>query len=407
MPLNGKTLAQRVRGVLFWIHLTVGVLAGAVILLMSVTGVMLGYERQMIAWIDGAPRVSPASATGTRLPLDTLLARSATRRADLASVIVKAAPLEPVTLRFRDRAAAPRALDPYTAESVPTPQGGKGQAFFSGLRRWHRWMGASATEARARARAVTGAANIGFLFLVLSGLWLWWPRRWSLAALRSTAVLQPRLRGKARDFNWHHAVGFWSAVPLALVVATAVFISYQWPGRLLDRTLGSPEEKAAARAQRPAAVAPTPASPAVVPRANETSLDSLLAAAARARADWSSVTMTLASPSDSAHTVLVASGNTYRPDLRTTLVVDAAAPTVVPLAERGFASLSASRKIRAWVRFGHTGEVFGLWGQTLATLVTAAGALLVWTGIALSLRRLSAWRRRRARREDLGGLPAV
>jgi hypothetical protein len=74
-------------------------------------------------------------------------------------------PGAPVTLRLRDRAASPLALDPYSAALIPTPQGGKAQAFFSALRRWHRWIGASAAEARARARMVTGAANLAFLWI--------------------------------------------------------------------------------------------------------------------------------------------------------------------------------------------------------------------------------------------------
>lgn len=408
MSFASKTLIQKLRTVLFWTHLAIGLSAGAIILLMSVTGVMLGYERQMIAWIDGKPRVEQPGSV--RLPLDTLVARAAIDRGAVASMVVKSAPHEPVMVRFRDRAVPPKAIDPYTAAVIPSPQGGKGQAFFSGLRRWHRWVGASAAEARAMGKAATGAANLGFLFLVLSGLWLWWPRKWSFAALRRNAVLRTDLRGKPRDFNWHHAVGFWSAIPLALVVATAVFISYQWPGRLLDRTLGSPEEKAAAiaagRTAAPSrAVAGTTSARSDASRertepparSREVPLESLLAAAGAARADWTQVSMTLASPTDTAHTLVVASGNTYRPDLRTTLVMDAASTRRTPLAVRDYGSLSTSRQIRSWARFGHTGEVFGIVGQTIATLATAAGVVLVWTGFALSIRRLWAWRRRRAR----------
>lgn len=396
---------------------------------MSVTGVLLGYERQMIAWFDGAPTVSSPSVArsgdaaagvspAARLPLDSLLATLPNARAEVASVMVRMDASSPVAVRLRDRALPVLALDPYNAKVIPTPQGGRAQAFFSALRRWHRWMGATAAEGRARARALTGAANLIFLFLVLSGLYLWWPRQWNLATLRNALLFRRGLRGKARDFNWHHALGFWSAVPLALVVATGVFISYQWPGRLLDRAFGSPDEKAAARrtvaapltadARRTLAAAAAPRggitaagvprdkSPSVLAsRTVEISLDTLLAIAVRARPEWTAVTITLASPKDSAHTVLVAGGNTLRPDMRTTVVVDAA--TGAELAQRDFASLSTSRKIRAWVRFGHTGEVFGLAGQTLATLVTLAGAVLVWTGIALSLRRFAAWRRRRRR----------
>jgi hypothetical protein len=38
--------------------------------------------------------------------------------------------------------------------------------------------------------------------------------------------------------------------------------------------------------------------------------------------------------------------------------------------------------------------VLGIPGQTVAGLVTFAGVMLVWTGVALALRRVAAWLRR-------------
>jgi hypothetical protein len=51
------------------------------------------------------------------------------------------------------------------------------------------------------------------------------------------------------------------------------------------------------------------------------------------------------------------------------------------------------------MRFTHTGEVLGFWGQTLAGIVSLGASVLVVTGLLLSLRRLLAWRRRGARAE--------
>jgi uncharacterized iron-regulated membrane protein len=48
------------RTLVFWPHLIAGIVAGSVILLMSVTGVILTYERQLIAWSDSEFRSNPA-----------------------------------------------------------------------------------------------------------------------------------------------------------------------------------------------------------------------------------------------------------------------------------------------------------------------------------------------------------
>lgn len=379
-----RSVGTAVRTVFFWIHLSVGIAASALILLMSVTGVLLGFERQSIAAIDGTVTVPPAHGLA-RLAIDSVLTRHAIDRTDVASVVVRAEPDRPLTIRFRDRERAALLVDPWRGTTIESPPPGKGQAFFSALRRWHRWVGATGTEWRTRFRAATGAANLAFLFLVLSGLYLWWPSKWTKQRLVATTVPRLRATGKARDFNWHHSFGFLAALPLALIVASGVFISYQWPGRLLDRYLGSPEERAAAPAPLPDARS--------APSAAEAPLDRSIGHAIAAHPDWRQLTLTLPAERDSVLRIAVAEGNTYRPDQRYTLTY--ARTSGAMLTASGYADLSLSRQIRAWVRFGHTGEVFGVTGQLIATLATAVGALLVWTGLGLSWRRWRQWRGRR------------
>lgn len=392
-----SALVSLLRRVLFWSHLTIGVVAGLLILLMSVTGVMLGFERQMIAAIDGRPTVEPTSSVD-RIALDTLLARNGILRDDVSSIAIRRGDDQPVLIRFRDRERAALNVDPWRGDSVTFNSERKGQAFFSGLRRWHRWVGNSGGEWRARMKAATGAANLGFLLLVMSGVWLWWPKRLTWSSLRSILWFRRGLSPKARDFNWHNTIGFWSAIPLFAVVASGVFISYNWPDRWLDRVLGSPEERAAAAA--PSGDSPTAArastsgenaeqSDQPPARTVDAGLQQLANTAMNRYPDWQLITVTVPDAFDSTTSVAVAEGNTYRPDLRTTLVLNASDARIVET--RDYASLSTSRRIRSWTRFGHTGEVFGWFGQLIATIVTAGGAVLVWTGIALSWRRLLKW----------------
>ena len=43
---------MKIRTFLFWLHLACGVVAGTVSLIMSVTGALLTYQRQITAWAD-------------------------------------------------------------------------------------------------------------------------------------------------------------------------------------------------------------------------------------------------------------------------------------------------------------------------------------------------------------------
>jgi uncharacterized iron-regulated membrane protein len=121
---------------------------------------------------------------------------------------------------------------------------------------------------------------------------------------------------------------------------------------------------------------------------------------ARAQAQvpgWQTITFRLP-PGDGPVSFSIDTGRgAIRPDRRAQLVV-ARDGAVVRFEDYG--RQSPARRVRGWLRFIHTGEAFGLAGQTVAGLASAGGALLVWTGFALAWRRLVAWWRRSPRRVD-------
>jgi uncharacterized iron-regulated membrane protein len=90
-------------------------------------------------------------------------------------------------------------------------------------------------------------------------------------------------------------------------------------------------------------------------------------------------------------------GDGGQPQHRSTLTLDRASASVVSY--EAFSDQSLGRQLRSISRFAHTGEVLGIPGQTVAGLVTAGAVMLVWTGIALTLRRFRAWLGRRTRRQ--------
>jgi hypothetical protein len=55
-----------------------------------------------------------------------------------------------------------------------------------------------------------------------------------------------------------------------------------------------------------------------------------------------------------------------------------------------FASGSLGQRLRSFVRFGHTGE-YGAWpGQAIAAIASFGACVLVYSGLALAIRRLLA-----------------
>ena len=68
-------------------------------------------------------------------------------------------------------------------------------------------------------------------------------------------------------------------------------------------------------------------------------------------------------------------GTAGQPQKRGTLTLDTRTGDVVKW--EPFSSLSPGRRLRSYLRFGHTGEAWGLLGQTIAGLASLGGAVLV------------------------------
>ena len=377
------------RSVVFWMHLVCGVVAGVVVLIMSITGVALTYEKQMLEWADRGAWTAPSLVGARHLPPETLLAKAAAAQPGLAPTgfTLRA----PATVTFQGNKSL--LIDPYTGTIVGEPPAGL-RNFFRTMTVWHRYLALDGTS-RATGRAITGAANLGFLFIVLSGIYLWFPRVWTWLQFKNVLWFRGGLPGKARDFNWHNVIGFWSAVPLAVVVAGAVPISYPWASNLVYRLVG---EAPPAPAQG--------ARPAVPPRAESVPVDGLDAAYARAQERvpaWRTITVRLTGGPRAPFVFTVDEGYSGQPQKRDTLTVSRTGE--IEKSEK-FSDLSAGRRLRSWLRFAHTGEIYGLTGQTIAGIVSAGGVVLVYTGIALAFRRFTAWLRRR-RSPDVQGLQAA
>jgi uncharacterized iron-regulated membrane protein len=121
-------------------------------------------------------------------------------------------------------------------------------------------------------------------------------------------------------------------------------------------------------------------------------------------AGWQSVSLRLPGGPDAPWAFSVdTSTGAKRPDTRTQLTLDRATGATIKV--EGYEAVPAGRKAIGWNRFIHTGEAFGVVGQTVAGVASASAVMLVWTGIALSLRRLFAWRRRRTRTAQTGAAP--
>lgn len=420
-----------VRRILFWLHLVAGLIAGLVVAVMSFTGAAIAFEKDLVAWAErDVRRNTPPAGSAQRVPLRDLLSSAREKEPESlpSSIAVSSDPAAAVAITFgRDNVYH---ANPYTGE-LRKPASTRMHDFMHVMLVWHRYLGFEGETSRPVGKAINGACNLAFLFLAISGLYLWWPRNWSWRGFKAIAVFNLRLAGKSRDFNWHNSIGLWTAPILIVLTLTAVPISYRWGTNLVYHLTGT---EPPAQGQGPGSAAgPTGAVPTPELGAKPISHDALLAAVQSAHPNWTDITFRLGNargmgggqrrerqtsgenrpapseisnpqsqienPSGEARprspqavNVTVRTADQWPLFSTKTLSLDPFTGTT--LKQENFADQNAGRRLRSWTRFLHTGEAFGFIGKLLAGLASLGALVLCWTGFALAWRRF--FRRRPA-----------
>ena len=358
------------RKVLFWSHLSAGIAASLVIVMLCITGVILTYEKQMLNWFDSkkfAAEVAPDSPMELDALVD-LAQQQSSRPLSLVRV-----PREEHLPYSVDVVRTSTLINPYTGE--PVQPHAASHHFFATVTSIHRWFNLNG-DARHLGENIVAVSNAIFAFLLISGLYLWFPRVFNARAFRAVLLFRGGLNSRARDFNWHNVLGIWSLLPLVVVVGSGVFISYPSASAWFQN-LVVPSEEEANEVESAAASALSADAPL--------DLQGLLAFAHQLDDRWNFVELPLPLDSDTARVVLDY-GAGRSPQQEVTYLVDRHTGEVIDTYE--YAERPLSQTIVAWIRYAHTGEAFGFVGQTIAGLVSITTLVMVWTGLALAYRRL-------------------
>jgi uncharacterized iron-regulated membrane protein len=389
----------RLRPFLFWPHLVVGLAAGIVVFVLSLTGALLAFERPILSYADNQAMANVESGP-TRLPLSELIASvEAQAGQPVTSITVPAGNGQPVAFEAgRGRIF----LADRSSGRIIGPAAPGLRAFFQQVTAFHRWFGLT-NAAHKTVLLVKGWCTLAFVFLIISGWYLWLPPAPWLSASWKRAALRIRLRpgwaatARAREFNWHHAFGFWCSIPLAAVALTGVIMALPWANQLLFRATGSPLPPAREGKQTEARgdLRSAPAGRGEGARSHSAGLhsaallpdyDHILEVASRQQSGWKTLQIRIPAGDSRTVPVIVDRGNGAQPQRRDTLLFDAGGNLQ---RTQLFRQQSLGQQSRMVVRFLHTGEIFGFAGELIGLLGCLAGMLLVYTGIALSTRRFT------------------
>jgi uncharacterized iron-regulated membrane protein len=352
------------------LHLYLGLFAAVILMIIGATGALLVFENDLDRilrpdlWVvvpEGAPQ-SP----------DALVAMVRTAYPDRSFLTLEAGaePTRPYVMAMEHEFQV--FIDPYRGRILGDRDYSK--TFWGLMFDLHRTL-----LAGEEGRRLVGAATVLLLLLILSGLYLWWPRR--LTQLASS--LTPRWRGSWRNviFRAHSVLGFYASGALLIVAITGLIWSFSSLQSALFWITGSPMPPWKLSVH--SAEAPTEAS------------ISLAHAMANAEALLPGASMTEIvlpqRPEDAIKFVKRVPG-WLNPNAQSFVSFDQYSGRILQLSR--YEDLSVGARLRLLVYPIHVGTILGLPTRILALLVSAFLPVSAFTGFLLwwQRRKLSATR---------------
>ena len=399
------------------LHLWLSLPFGLIIMTTCLTGALLAFEQELTQ-LAFPSRYRVAQVQAEKLPIQTLIDRAAATLPDSVSITGVTIPSDPertYTLGLSKPRKAGLLIDPYTGEvkgrSDRTP-------FYSVVFRLHRWLLDNmkpAGEGIFWGRIIVGTSTLLFIFVLISGLVIWWPRKLKDLSKQLRISLH---HGRHRLFYGLHAVGGVYAFLLLLSMAlTGLTWSFEWYRTGFYGLFGVSVEKkgkdapakgggkpeARADKYKPADKRPEGQAPRGEGRERE-SKDK--PKAPKTYLLWDQVYREVATRSNAYHEInisedeargmlgsLNSAGNNQAAD---TYHFDAETGAITKV--KLYKDAKLEKTLKGWIYTVHTGAWGGFVTRLLAFLAALFGASLPLTGYYLFIKRKFAQRRKKAKK---------
>lgn len=339
------------------LHLFLSIPLGIIILIMSFSGSMLIFEQEIMELMYHKQYFADERADEA-LDLSCLLNKlqvNISSNDSIGTVLISSNPMRNIQFLITDTQSKQTRwvyMNPYNGQIEGYSS--VGNQFFQTMRRLHRWLldDFKKDAVFPIGKRLTGIAALGFVFIILSGIILWIPRKKNMIAQR---LVIHRDKGLKR-FIWdsHIVGGFYIAPVLLLLALTGLSWSFDWYRTGFYTLLGGDPT--------------TVTTPVTSKLVESTTVDSIVWDRVynelEARYDTFSV---LSIQNGSAIVSLAGYGNRRRSDYYT---FDSA--TGVLLEERLYEDESKMNQLRGWVYSIHVGS----WGGILTKFIGFTAALM-------------------------------
>lgn len=370
------------------IHLYLSLAAGVVIAIVCLTGAILVFEKEMLSFIY-PERYFVAAGKQAGYPSQAVASlQQKVPAAKISSVKMYTHPERTIEIGYKDEDVAKAGkeggmgkqafVDPYTAQVIETQN--QRSPFFFTVFSLHRWLLAGDTG-----KLIVGISTSMFLFILLTGIILWWPQNKKI--LKQRLTLKWNAGWKRLNHDWHIVLGFYTAVFLFAFAFTGLAWSFKWYNDAIYWVTGSENKR------------PEPPKSVVQEGFQPVSVDMIYKQAKAQLPHAAYYAINFPQEADASFSVTVMPADAIHEKATHQLFYDqySGAPSGKLLYEER----SLGQRVRTTFYPVHVGSIAGLPGRIIAFLSCLAGFTFPITGIILWVNRLN----KKNKKQKAAGLP--
>lgn len=216
---KGKTTIRKISD---WLHLWLGIVVGIFVIIISLTGAIYVFERDIRDVTETYRFVEQQQKP--YLPPSVLKAAAEKYACVKVSGIQYGVPGEAVAVTYTKKPQGFTYLymNPYTGAVIKEKILNKD--FFRIILAGHFYLWLPP----AIGKPIVNTAVFIFIFLLISGLIMWWPKRWNKANRQKSFRINLKASFKRVNYDLHNVLGFYVLLVAFIIAVTGLVYGYEW-----------------------------------------------------------------------------------------------------------------------------------------------------------------------------------
>lgn len=202
-----------------WLHLWLGLASGIIVVILSITGCVLVFKQEIQSL--SSPWLHAEKPEGAKVLAPSVLYKAVEKvlpEKEIHSVWYHG---ENKTAHFSLNSDSMVYVNPYTAEVVAMVDHDDIFHFMDEGHR-HLWLPVKI------GRPIIGWATFIFFGLLITGMVLWWPKKWNKKGREQSFKVKWKARFKRVNYDLHNVLGFYSLTLALLMAITGLIMSFTW-----------------------------------------------------------------------------------------------------------------------------------------------------------------------------------